>query len=39
MIPAGGDPSQVLGLLAEAGFETWNGGKPDVFLYTLSLEA
>ncbi|MCX5970344.1 MAG: GNAT family N-acetyltransferase [Coprothermobacterota bacterium] len=39
MISAGGDPSQVLGFLAEAGFETWNGGKPDVFLYTLSLEA
>lgn len=39
MIPAGGDPSQALSLLADAGFETWNGGKPDVFLYALSLEA
>ncbi|MBE3087580.1 MAG: hypothetical protein IMZ71_00405, partial [Chloroflexi bacterium] len=39
MIPAGGDPSQALSLLADAGFETWNGGKPDVFLYTLSFDA
>lgn len=39
MIPAGGDPSQALSLLADAGFETWNGGKPDVFLYALSFDA